>query len=63
MVMPNEPNDRYQQDAEQRWQAVEAAGRFPAQADYRGARRGSLSWAALNALPAGASTRRGLTAR
>lgn len=64
MVMPNQPNDRYQQDTEQSWQAVEAAGRFPAQPAYREARTAaSLSWAELNALPARASTRRRLNAR
>lgn len=64
MVMPNQPNDRYQQDTERSWRAVEAAGRFPAQPAYREARADSpLSWAELNALPAGASTRRGLNAR
>ena len=64
MVMPNEPNDRYQQDTERSWRAAEAAGRFPAQPRYREARTNApFSWADLNALPAGASTRRGLTAR
>ncbi|MCI4064618.1 DNA repair protein [Micromonospora sp. R77] len=62
--MPNQPNDRYQQDTERSWRAAEAAGRFPGQPPYRESRRTTaLSWAELNALPAGASTRRGLTAR
>ncbi|MEV0155123.1 DNA repair protein [Micromonospora sp. NPDC050686] len=62
--MPNQPNDRYQQDADRIWMAAEAAGRFPAQPSYREARAAAgLSWAELNALPAGASPRRGLTAR
>ncbi len=63
MVMPNQPNDRYQQDTERSWRAAEAAGRFPAQPPYREARRDApLSWAELNALPP-AATRRGLSAR
>ncbi|MFG2056635.1 DNA repair protein [Micromonospora sp. NPDC048930] len=62
--MPNQPNDRYQQDTEHSWQAVEGAGRFPAQSTYREARAdASLSWAELNALPAGASTRHNLNTR
>ncbi len=63
MVMPNQPNDRYQQDTERSWRAADAAGRFPAQPRYREARRDApLSWAELNALPPTA-TRRGLSAR
>ena len=63
MVMPNQPNDRYQQDTERSWRAGGAAGRFPAQPPYREARSGPpLSWAELNALPP-AATRRGLNAR
>jgi hypothetical protein len=62
MVMPNQPNDRYQQDTERTWRATEAAGGFPAQPPYRGA-RAALSWGELNELPAGVSTRRGLSAR
>ncbi|WP_091673596.1 DNA repair protein [Micromonospora auratinigra] len=61
--MPNQPNDRYQQDAESSWQAAEAAGRFPAQPRYRESRADTLSWAELNALPAGTSTRRDLNTR
>ncbi|MFC0005721.1 DNA repair protein [Micromonospora siamensis] len=62
--MPNQPNDRYQQDTDRAWEAARnAAARFPAQPAYREARSGdSPSWAELNALPAGTSTRRGLTA-
>jgi len=64
MVMPNQPNDRYQQDVERSWEAAGAAGRFPAQAAYREARSDRpLSWAELNALPAGTSTRDGLNTR
>ncbi|MGC5021187.1 DNA repair protein [Micromonospora sp. DT47] len=66
--MPNQPNDRYQQDNERAWRAAEAAGRFPAQPPYREARSGrgenaSLSWSDLNSLPAGTSSPGGLTAR
>lgn len=62
MVMPNQPNDRYQQDTEQSWRAAGAVERFPAQPPYREARRDApLSWAELNALPP-AATRRGLNA-
>ncbi|SCG66785.1 hypothetical protein GA0070560_12412 [Micromonospora halophytica] len=68
MVMPMQPNDRYQQDSERAWQAAEAAGRFPTQPPYREARTGRgadavLSWSDLNSLPAGASSRRGLNTR
>lgn len=64
MVMPNQPNDRYQQDTERSWQAVEGAGRSPAQHRHREARADTpLPWAELNALPAGATTRRGLNTR
>ncbi|MFI7430468.1 DNA repair protein [Micromonospora sp. NPDC049836] len=62
--MPIQPNDRYQQDSERSWGAVEDPGRFPAQPRYREARAGSpLSWAELNALPARVSTRSGLNTR
>ncbi|MFR9775946.1 DNA repair protein [Micromonospora sp. MS34] len=62
--MPNQPNDRYQQDTERSWQAVEGAGRFPAQPRYRENRAAAtLSWAELNALPAGAANRRDLNTR
>ncbi|MCW3815440.1 DNA repair protein [Micromonospora sp. DR5-3] len=62
--MPNQPNDRYQQDTERSWPADGPAGQFPAQPAYREARSGGrLSWAQLNALPAGASTRHGLNTR
>ncbi|TDC57671.1 DNA repair protein [Micromonospora sp. KC207] len=68
--MPNMPDDRsddrYEQYAERRWRGPQ--GWFPAQPAYRESRnaRGAepaLSWAELNRLPAGVSTRRGLTAR
>ncbi|MGW4502620.1 DNA repair protein [Micromonospora sp. NPDC004336] len=65
--MPNQPNDRYQQDTERLWRAPAEAGRFPAQPPYRGnrgaARAEALSWGELNRLPAGASTRRNLNPR
>ncbi|WBB70572.1 DNA repair protein [Micromonospora sp. WMMD812] len=62
--MPNQPNDRYQQDTERLWRVPEA-GRFPAQPPHRGARSddAALSWAELNKLPAGASARHGLNSR
>lgn len=64
MVMPNQPNDRYQQDTERGWPEADAGGRFPTQSAYREARDGeALSWAELDALPVGASIRRGLNAR
>ncbi|MFE9691421.1 DNA repair protein [Micromonospora sp. NPDC005806] len=62
--MPNQPNDRYQQDTESVWPAADDPGRFPAQSRYREARAGGpLSWAELNALPAGTATRDGLNTR
>lgn len=67
MVMPIQPNDRYQQDPERLWRAAEAAGRFPAQPRYRGTRTTGVAravpWAVLNKLPAGSSSRRGLNTR
>ncbi|SCF17903.1 hypothetical protein GA0070216_10639 [Micromonospora matsumotoense] len=68
MVMPMQPNDRYQPDNTRFWGTAEAAGRFPAQPRYREARCGRgvdarLSWSELDTLPAGSSIRRGLTAR
>ncbi|MEU2611240.1 DNA repair protein [Micromonospora sp. NPDC007271] len=61
--MPNQPNDRYQQDVERIWPAA-VAERFPAQPPYREVRSSRpLSWAGLNALPAGASARHGLNTR
>lgn len=67
MVMPNQPNDRYQQDTERLWRAPGAAGRFPGQPPYRGNRAAdgtdALPWSELNKLPAGASARRGLNTR
>ncbi|MEV1332033.1 DNA repair protein [Micromonospora costi] len=66
--MPNQPNDRYQQDTDRIWRTPEAGGRFPAQPPYRGNRgvdadEKALGWEALNALPAGASARHGLNSR
>jgi hypothetical protein len=62
--MPNKPNDRYQQDTERSWQAAGAIGGCPAQPPYREARSDApLSWAELNALPAGTSARHGLNTR
>ncbi|MCX4474068.1 DNA repair protein [Micromonospora sp. NBC_01655] len=65
--MPNLPDDRYQQDTERHWRGA-GGGRFPTQPAYREVRDArhtepALSWAELNRLPAGVSTRRGLTAR
>ncbi|SCG56671.1 hypothetical protein GA0070623_2445 [Micromonospora rifamycinica] len=67
MVMPRQTNDRYQQDSPPIWGTAETTGRFPAQPRYREARcrHGAdplLSWAELDSLPAGCSSRRGLTA-
>ncbi|TDB79405.1 MULTISPECIES: DNA repair protein [unclassified Micromonospora] len=64
--MPKQPNDRYQQDSERAWRPAEAAGRFPGQPPYQEARTGhgaqaTLSWSDLNSLPAGTSSRRGLS--
>jgi hypothetical protein len=67
MVMPNQPNDRYQQDTERLWRTPGVAERFPAQPPYRGnrgaTRADALSWGELNKLPAGTSTRRNLNPR
>ncbi|SBT37135.1 hypothetical protein GA0070621_0044 [Micromonospora narathiwatensis] len=63
MVMPKQPDDRYQQDAERNWPATVRAERIPAQSRHRETRTRSLSWAALNALPAGVSARHGLNTR
>ncbi|SCL50193.1 hypothetical protein GA0070608_0653 [Micromonospora peucetia] len=65
MVMPNLPNDRYHQDPTRLWRATEPAGRFPAQAAYRGHRTGTgaRSWSEVNKQPAGASSRGGLNTR
>ncbi|MEV0002133.1 DNA repair protein [Micromonospora sp. NPDC050980] len=59
--MPHNPNDRFQQDPARSWRAVGPTARFPAQPDYREARRRRVSWAELNAQPAGTSAWRGLT--
>ncbi|MET8041729.1 DNA repair protein [Micromonospora sp. NPDC005215] len=58
--MPNEPYHRYQQDPERLWRAAESAGGIPPQPRYRNPRMvggGVLSWAGLNNLPAGSSSR------
>ncbi|MEU8182132.1 DNA repair protein [Micromonospora sp. NPDC049044] len=58
--MPNEPYHRYQQDPESRWHAAQTARGIPPQPRYRNPRRigGSvLSWAGLNNLAAGSSSR------
>jgi hypothetical protein len=62
----NMRDDRYEQQAEGRWRGARV--RFPAQPPYREVRHArraepALSWAELDRLPAGASTRRGLNAR
>ncbi|MER7420548.1 DNA repair protein [Micromonospora peucetia] len=59
--MPNLPNDRYHQDPARRWRATEPAGRFPAQAAYRGHRAGTSAppWSVVDKQPAGASSSRG----
>lgn len=67
MAMPMQPNDRYQQDLARLWNPAGGAGRSPAQPRYREARCGRgvdarLSWGELDTLPAGTSSRRGLTA-
>ncbi|SCG62126.1 hypothetical protein GA0070213_107162 [Micromonospora humi] len=59
--MPQNPNDRFQQDAERSWRAAASGGRFPAQPQYREARHRGASWSELNAQPAGTSAWRGLT--
>ncbi|MEU5913983.1 DNA repair protein [Micromonospora sp. NPDC047527] len=61
--MPIQPNDRHQQDPARQWRATGAAGRFPAQPRHRARRTsGALSWAELDALPAGTSSLRHLNA-
>ncbi|MGC4805202.1 DNA repair protein [Micromonospora sp. DT233] len=63
--MPNLPEHRHQQDTAGRWRAVAHFLAQPAYREARDARRAepALSWSELDRLPAGASTRRGLTAR
>jgi len=64
MVMPIQPNDRFHQDPTRLWRAAEVAGPLPAQPRYRVTRTtGTLSWAKLNRLPAGSSSRHGLNTR
>ncbi|TDB86702.1 DNA repair protein [Micromonospora fluostatini] len=62
--MPNQPNKRHQQETGRLWRPPESTGRFPAQPPYRDHRGTNtrLSWSELDRLPAGRSTRRGLTA-
>ncbi|MBQ1030192.1 DNA repair protein [Micromonospora sp. SD19] len=58
--MPIQPNDQYEQDPERLWRAAEAVGGNPPQPRYRNPRTvgsGDLSWAGLNKLPAGSSSR------
>ncbi|MET7667465.1 hypothetical protein [Micromonospora luteifusca] len=59
--MPIQPNHQYQQDPERLWQAAETVGQLPPQPRYRNPRAaggvGTLSWARLNKLPAGSSSR------
>ncbi|WCN82658.1 DNA repair protein [Micromonospora sp. LH3U1] len=59
--MPIQPNDHYQQDPERLWQAAETVGGNPPQPRYRNPRAAggtnALSWAGLNKLPAGSSSR------
>ncbi|WP_433390917.1 DNA repair protein [Micromonospora sp. KLBMP9576] len=62
--MPNQSNDRYRQDPERLWPAIEPGGRFPASA-YRG-RRGGVGtppWSGVDQQPAGATSRGGLNTR
>ncbi|GGL87814.1 MULTISPECIES: hypothetical protein [Micromonospora] len=63
--MPNQPNERYQQDTGHLWREPESTGRLPAQPPYHRVRtsRGpnaALSWHELNKLPAGRSAPGGL---
>ncbi|MBM0231468.1 DNA repair protein [Micromonospora sp. STR1_7] len=62
--MPIQPNDRHQQDPERLWAAAEAVERLPAQPRHRGPRAtgdaNGMSWAALNKLRVGSSSRHGL---
>lgn len=61
--MPIQPNDPFRQPT-RLWRAVETAADGPTQARYRMLRTtGGLSWAALNGLPAGSSSRHGLNTR
>ena len=63
MVMPIQPNDRYQQDPERLWRAAEAAGGVPGPAALPGrpvGRGGALPWAGLDKLSVGTSSARRL---
>jgi hypothetical protein len=57
--MPIQPNDHFQQDPERLWQAADAVGGNPPQPRYRNPRTvgSALSWARLNKLSAGSSSR------
>ncbi|MEV4494206.1 hypothetical protein AB0J84_00650 [Micromonospora arborensis] len=59
--MPMQPNHHYQQDPERLWQAAETVGGLPPQPRYRNPRAVGgadiLSWARLNRLSAGSSSR------
>ncbi|MEV4120470.1 DNA repair protein [Micromonospora sp. NPDC049645] len=58
--MPIQPKDHYQQDPERLWQVAEAVGGNPPQPRYRNPRTaggGALSWAGLNKLSTGSSSR------
>ncbi|RQX18450.1 DNA repair protein [Micromonospora ureilytica] len=58
--MPIQPSDNYQQNPERLWQAADAVGGNPPQPRYRNPRTiggGALSWAGLNKLSVGSSSR------
>ncbi|MEU4550587.1 DNA repair protein [Micromonospora violae] len=64
--MPIQPSDHYQQDPERLWLAAEAVGGNPPQPRYRNPRAigtGALSWARLNKLSVGSSSRHRLNTR
>ncbi|MEV4820679.1 hypothetical protein ACGFIE_13765 [Micromonospora sp. NPDC049275] len=64
LVMPIQPNAPFHQNPTRLWRAAEATGPLPAQPRYRVTRTtGELSWAKLNKLPAGSSSRHGLNTR
>ncbi|MGC4747248.1 DNA repair protein [Micromonospora sp. DT201] len=59
--MPIQPNHHYQQDPERLWQAAKAVRDGPPQPRYRNPRAvggaDALSWAGLNRLSVGSSSR------
>lgn len=61
MDMPKHPIDRQQRDTARLWPALQGTGNTPAQAPYVGCRSRradtTRSWADLNRVPAGVSTR------